>query len=447
MEMKATMLSKKSQRLPSGWRQRLTPRERRALLALGIFALVVLLLWRPARHFVLTAGVLRSDAPSEAVLTEVVEGASDPGGMLQRIWRRGSFSGRAFVAGHLLRGINSDAPLVRHMEPLLEEAAFDADLEVRETACGILAQQKHPALRRWLREQLRDPDPAVRMLALQQFPRIAVSNDVPVVIPLLDDPDPRVIAVAGSCLKRITGEDFGLKTAHAVPTFAWKPDAPPSPPDWLALQRGRDGWRAWWQAHQSQFPADTDPLRPERSFFARPTPDFALEDIKGHLVRLSNFRGKAVLLTFWNLTNQFSFVDEPALQRLWQKESARLAVLAVALDPALWPVESCGDEHGAEHGESHEHEHAHCHAAKPDSAKSRADARALAARLGVTHPVLLDTTAALVARFDVHDLPAYVLIDAEGNLRRRFAGPRTDAVFEAMVNEATAAENPVAPAP
>ena len=63
--------------------------------------------------------------------------------------------------------------------------------------------------------------------------------------------------------------------------------------------------------------------------------------------------------------------------------------------------------------------------------------RALAARLGVRHPVLLDAKAALVARYGVHDLPAYVLIDPQGNLRRRFFGSRTFAVFEAMLKEVT----------
>ena len=68
-------------------------------------------------------------------------------------------------------------------------------------------------------------------------------------------------------------------------------------------------------------------------------------------------------------------------------------------------------------------------------AGTRAAARALAARSGVRHPVLVDTTAALAIRYAVNDLPAYVLLDAQGNLRRRVIGSRTEATFRAMVDE------------
>jgi hypothetical protein len=254
--------------------KRFTPRERWALCALGLFALLAFVLWRPVRHYVLTAGVLRSDAPSEAVMTEVVDGAAQPARALEQIWRAGSFSGRSFVVRQLLLRLNSDAALVRQMKPLLEEAAFDADLEVRETAFSVLAQQKHPALRRWLQAQVNDPDPAVRVIALQQLARIATTNDVSVAIPLLDDPDARVIVAAGGMLKRVTGDDFGLKTAQALPMFAWKPENPPSAVDWSLINRGRDGWWAWWRLHQAEFPAGDGLPRPGPALLPAPHAGF-----------------------------------------------------------------------------------------------------------------------------------------------------------------------------
>jgi len=413
-------------------------RNRRALGLLAVIALAALAFWQPIRHYVLTAGVLRSDAPSEAVLTEVAEGTSDPAPILERIWRAGSFSGRSFVVSHLLRRCSSDAALVRQMKPLLEEAAFDADLEMREKAFGILSQEDLPALRHWLREQLGDADPAVRALAVQHLSRIANSNDVPAVVRLLGDPDARVIAATGSFLKRVTGQDFGLKMALALPTFAWKADVPPPPVVWVEIERGREGWRAWWRSHQLEFPADNNPPPIERHTQPRPTPDFALEDLQGRRVRLSDFRGKVVLVSFWNLTNDLSTVDEPAFRALLQTRSDEFAVLSIAIDPAVWPEESCGDHgsgHGNEHGNAHEPAQPHCQNARMDLAGTRAAARALAARLGVRHPVLVDTTAALAIRYAVNDLPAYVILDAQGNLRRRVIGSRTEATFRAMVDE------------
>ncbi|MHB1309746.1 MAG: redoxin domain-containing protein [Limisphaerales bacterium] len=326
------------------------------------------------------------------------------------------------------------------MEPVLEEAMWDADLETREVVFSVLAQQKNPSLRPWLHEQLDDADPAVRALAVQQLARFANSNDVSTAIRLLDDPDPRVVAATGSLLKRVTGEDFGLKSAQALPRFVWKAESPPKPVDLEAIRRGRDSWCAWWRLHQSEFPADSGTAARSPPVYIRPVSDFALKDTEGRTVRLSDFRGKAVLINFWNLTNSLSMVDESALQALLQKQSERLALLTIAVDPAAWPDESCGDHengHGGEAADGHEHTNTHCHQARPDPVKMKADARSLAARLGVRHPVLLDAKAALVARYGVHDLPAYVLIDPQGNLRRRFFGSRTFAVFEAMLKEVT----------
>jgi peroxiredoxin len=397
------------------------------------------------RHQVLSAVVLNSDAPSEAALTELMEGASNPAPTLERIWQAGTFSGHLFVVNHLRRSQKSGTSLVRQMEPVLEEAVWDADLETRETAFSVLAQQKNRSLRHWLHEQLGDADPAVRAMAVQQLARIANSNDVSTAIRLLDDPDPRVVAATGSLLKRVKGQDFGLKSAQALPRFAWKTDAPPKTFDLEAIQRGRDKWCAWWRLHESEFPADSSTGSRSPAVYPRPARDFSLKDTEGRTVRLSDFRGKSVLITFWNFTNSLSFVDEPALQALQQKQPQRLALLTIAVDPAVWPDESCGDHedgHGGGPADGHEHTNTHCHEAQPDPAKTKANARALAARLGVRHPVLLDAKAALVARYGVHDLPAYVLIDPQGNLRRRFFGSRTVAVFEAMLKEITATDEP-----
>ena len=57
-------------------------------------------------------------------------------------------------------------------------------------------------------------------------------------------------------------------------------------------------------------------------------------------------------------------------------------------------------------------------------------------RLKINYPMIADTNGAVGQRFSVGDLPAYVLIDAEGMVRRRFVGFRTEPVLAAMVEEA-----------
>lgn len=56
--------------------------------------------------------------------------------------------------------------------------------------------------------------------------------------------------------------------------------------------------------------------------------------------------------------------------------------------------------------------------------------------LQLNYPMLIDGTGHIGFRFNVEDRPTYVLIDAQGMIRRRFVGSRTEPVLAAMVEEA-----------
>jgi hypothetical protein len=56
-------------------------------------------------------------------------------------------------------------------------------------------------------------------------------------------------------------------------------------------------------------------------------------------------------------------------------------------------------------------------------------------RLNTNYPMLVDSKGSIGLRFSIEDLPAYVLIDAEGTIRRRFVGFRSALALAAMVNE------------
>jgi hypothetical protein len=151
-----------------------------------------------------------------------------------------------------------------------------------------------------------------------------------------------------------------------------------------------------------------------------------------------------------SLIHQLSFLDEFALIEWQQRRAGEMEILAVVVDPAAWPQATCGDHeenHAGEPANRHADGQAHGSPSASSPAKIRADARTLADGFGARHPVLLDPKGALPTRFGVEDLPAYVLIDAQGNLRRRFAGSRPAAVFEAVVNEAASPVSHRATAP
>lgn len=391
---------------------------------------------------------LRMHAPSEALLDEIsgTQGRADVA--LAEIWRAGATPGRLFVLERLNRSWASEPALVEKLAPLVHEAGWDIDLEVRELAFNLLASLKHPDLRSILHGQLTDGDPAIRVLGLQHLLPIADSRDVAVAAHLLEDADPRVVVCAGTLLRRLTGRDFGLRFSQAIPRFVPIGDGPLPPPDLDSVRQGRDAWLVWWRQHQSEFPPRGEAMEYDNSAGRRPRIDFALEDTAGRTVRLSRFRGKTVLLSFWDPGAQASPADEPILTQVLRGQQSRLAVLFIALDPTVQEEDGC-----AEHGKGGSHDnpnegHNHHGDARRQPTGGRAGTALAPATIRWTsgdYPVLRDPTSALAKRFNVHRLPAYLVLDAQGYVVRRFDGSRDLAAFTAMLLNTDALNQPGTP--
>jgi hypothetical protein len=164
-------------------------------------------------------------------------------------------------------------------------------------------------------------------LGLQQFHQAATSNDVAAAIRLLDDSDPRVVVSAAVLLRHITALDFGIRASDALPAFTHSDGEPPAIFNLAAIPRGVARWREWWALHHAEFP---EPARLPRTIVpAMPVKDFALEDLNGRQVHLSDFRGKVVLLCFWKMGESASFDDLSVLKQLQEQNPQQLAVLGV----------------------------------------------------------------------------------------------------------------------
>ena len=386
---------------------------------------------------------LRSDGPAESSLSQLVEDAGNQAGALKRMWSGGNLTVRAFVMNHLRTRLHAEPSLINRMDDIVREAARDPDLYTREPALIILAESDRPEFQRLLRQQLTDPDPAVRVLVLQQLQRFANSNDVPAVIGLLDDSDPRVVVQAAGLLRKTTGLDFGIRVTHALPRFnRSEGEQSPLEPNLEAIQNGVRRWREWWGLHSGEFP---EPAKWQQiATAALPLEDFSLEHLDGRKVRLSDVRGKTVLLCFWKTGQSANFDDLAALKQLQNQESDRLAIMGVAFDPAVGPQDDCGGHEGHAHGQEHHHDHAHMTDSSPRQLSLHCVVQDLISQMRISFPVLLDKKGTAVFRFNVQEAPTYALVDAQGNLRRRFVGSRSLTVFKAMVDEA-AADNGASP--
>jgi thiol-disulfide isomerase/thioredoxin len=128
-------------------------------------------------------------------------------------------------------------------------------------------------------------------------------------------------------------------------------------------------------------------------------PTLALKDLRGRIVRLSDYRGKVVLLNFWATWCPPCRAEVPDLVR-WQREYGRegLQVIGVTYPPT-----------------------------------DRAQVRRFLRRHNVGYPVLLGTRATKAIFDEGETLPFTVVIDREGNVRERIEGILLPDEFEEKV--------------
>ena len=111
-------------------------------------------------------------------------------------------------------------------------------------------------------------------------------------------------------------------------------------------------------------------------------PDFTLPTVTGNTLELSQYRGKVVLLVFWNMTCPSCQKKMPLLQKAFEREDAsKVAIITV-------------------HGPGRE-----------------AAIKSYCSSQGLTLPVLLDLTADAGTSYNVMQLPASFVLDQSGVIR------------------------------
>ncbi len=139
----------------------------------------------------------------------------------------------------------------------------------------------------------------------------------------------------------------------------------------------------------------------------RPASEFALPTLDGAQVRLSDYRGKVVLVNFWYTNCAPCREETPALQAAYQKLSAQgLAIIGVNVRQ--------NERNGAD-GDS--------------------DIRAFLAEHHVTYPIALDTDGSVDRAYQVYVLPTSFLIDRDGNVRYLLFSAVTTQDVEALFNK------------
>jgi cytochrome c biogenesis protein CcmG/thiol:disulfide interchange protein DsbE len=156
------------------------------------------------------------------------------------------------------------------------------------------------------------------------------------------------------------------------------------------------------------------PALPPAAQVNRPAPDFTLPGLSGGDVRLSDYRGKIVLVNFWYTNCAPCREETPALAAVYKKLSDRgLAIIGVNVR---------GNERKGPDGDE--------------------DIRKFTSANAVTYPIALDTDGQVDRDYRVYTLPTSFVIDKSGNVRyllfSAVAGDDVEALFNKLQQETSA---------
>ena len=175
-------------------------------------------------------------------------------------------------------------------------------------------------------------------------------------------------------------EPAPVSSTSPLPTQTPVPTSVPSPPPIATPTPSPVPTRTPERPELTPTPAQRVDLGSGRS-----APQLAVTLFNGEELRLSDLKGKVVVLNFWASWCPPCRWEMPAFERMWQEyRDQGVVFVGVAISDA------------------------------------EEDAQAFARKIGVTYPVGLDATGRAARDFRVFGLPTTFLIDRDGNEARKF---------------------------
>lgn len=132
-----------------------------------------------------------------------------------------------------------------------------------------------------------------------------------------------------------------------------------------------------------------------------PAPDFALPTLDGETIRLSDFKGKPVLINFWATWCGPCRSEFPDFQKAWVDNADKLVIIGIN--------NTITDQKDQVPGFVQE--------------------------FGVTFPIVLDESGDTSKAYNILGLPTSIFIDRNGNVNEIFTGPINKAYIEAKLSE------------
>ncbi|RFU70407.1 TlpA family protein disulfide reductase [Peribacillus saganii] len=126
-------------------------------------------------------------------------------------------------------------------------------------------------------------------------------------------------------------------------------------------------------------------------------PDIQLSDLDGNTVKLSDLKGKKVMLNFWATWCPPCKEEMPAMQDFYNEMDDNEAILSVNIDPEN-------------------------------------DVKDFAGKMGITFPIVLDHGGKVYDSYQVISIPTTYFIDSDGIIREKFIGAMTKDEMESKMD-------------
>jgi thiol-disulfide isomerase/thioredoxin len=398
------------------------PRKKRTWVVLGAGFLTVCCLAvvkRPLRLWVSVKATLANPSPPADQVEAVIKNSTDCEGTIIAAWNTGKIIQREVAAKEIADPNVIKGKLPDDLEAIALRGCLDVDLNVREACLAALDTRKDSAFAALASAQLNDCDPQIRLLGLQHLRHVDAKLGIPAIIPVLDDNDPEVAATALKLLEHWTGQDFGVRVGDVLSSDDPESETSNKLSKGVAKLQAAVGLaKQWWTQHQTEYTAAIPPIPSEAltNTWAIPAGDFSLPDLKGGKVRLADYRGKIVVINFWTTWCTACVAEIPELVQLENEHKGDLVVLGVSLD-------SLPDDDGDQAPTN-----------SLDEIKKKV-ARLVESK-NINYPVFLDVHDDAGGQYNGGELPTTVIVDADGNIRRRFIGSRKLRTFDSMIVEA-----------
>lgn len=131
-------------------------------------------------------------------------------------------------------------------------------------------------------------------------------------------------------------------------------------------------------------------------------PDFQLQTLDGKEIKLSDLKGKKVILNFWATWCPPCKAEMPHMQEFYQEQSNdKVEILAVNLTNAE---------------------------------KNPNDVGNFVESYGLTFPVLLDTDGSIGTTYQAFTIPTSYVIDTKGFIQKKIVGPMDKEMMNELVN-------------